>query len=111
MANIPWAIKEGQIKIGDAVLPCAVLDNGERVLSQQAVLRAIGRSMRAKGGEGGSVDKGAAFLRAKNLLPFISEELHRSTRAIEFKPLKGGYTPKGSAVSISYGFKATVFPG
>jgi hypothetical protein len=110
MATIPWALKEGKIRVGDAVLPCAVLDNGERVLTQQGVLSALGRARAAKGGEGASVDKGAAFLRAKNLAPFISQELLMSTKAIEFKPLKGGYTPKGGAVSIAYGFQATAFP-
>lgn len=110
MANIPWAVKEGTIRIGDALLPCAVLDNGERVLTQQGVLGALGRARSAKGGEGASVDKGAAFLRAKNLIPFISKDLLMSTRAMEFKPLKGGYTPKGGAVAIAYGFQATAFP-
>lgn len=110
MANIPWAVREGAIKIGDAVLPCAVLDNGERVLSQQGILTALGRARAAKGGEGASVDMGAPFLRAKNLHPFISQELVASTRAIEFKPLKGGYAPRGGAVAIAYGFKATAFP-
>jgi len=110
MANIPWAVREGEIKIGGVVIPCAVLDNQVRVLTQQGILTALGRASKAKGGEGASVDKGAAFLRAKNLMPFISKELERSTRAIEFKPLKGGYTPKGSAVAIAYGFKADAFP-
>jgi len=111
MMNIPWAAAEGTIKIGDAKIPCAVLDNGKRVLTQQGVLKAIGRARAAKGGEGASVDEGAAFLRARNLKPFISKELEASTKPIIFKPLKGGYTPKGAAVAIAYGFDAEAFPG
>jgi hypothetical protein len=107
---IPWAVAEGSIEIGDAKIPCAVLENGERVLSQQGMLRAIGRSRSAKGGEGASVDEGAPFLRAKNLKPFVSKELEASTKPIIYKPLKGGYTPKGGAVAIAYGFKADAFP-
>lgn len=110
MPQIPWAIAEGFITIGDAKIPCAVLDNGERVLTQQGVLRAIGRSRTAKGGEGASVDEGAPFLRAANLKPFVSKELEASTRPLIFKPLKGGYTPKGSAVGIAYGFRADTLP-
>lgn len=111
MTDIPWAVAEGEIRIGDAIISCAVLENGERLLTQQGVLRAIGRSRAAKGGEGASVDEGPAFLRAKNLKPFVSNELSASTRSIIFKPLKGGYTPKGGVVSIAYGFKADAFPG
>lgn len=111
MTDIPWAVAEGFIKIGDdAKIPCAVLENGERVLTQQGVLRALGRARAAKGGEGASVDKGAAFLRAKNLIPFIASELTASTNSIVFKPLKGGYMPKGGTLPIAYGFKATAFP-
>jgi hypothetical protein len=110
MADIPWAVREGAISIGGVSIPCAVLETGERVLTQQGVLKALGRSRTAKGGEGASVDMGPAFMRAKNLKPFISKELLTSTKAIEFKPLKGGYTPKGSAVAIAYGFKADAFP-
>jgi hypothetical protein len=109
--NVPWAVAEGALKIGEAKIPCAVLDNGERVLTQQGVLKALGRARAAKGGEGASVDKGPAFLRAKNLKEFIDSELSASTKSVEFKPLKGGYTPRGSSgMAIAYGFKATAFP-
>ncbi len=105
MSKIPWAIKEGEIRIGDAVIPCAVLDNGMRVLTQQGVLLAIGRSRTAKGGEGASVDSKPAFLRAANLKPFISEDLDMSTRPIIYKPLSGGHR------GLAYGCDATAFPG
>jgi len=105
MSKIPWAVKEGQIRIGDTVMPCAVLDNGQRVLTQQGVLLALGRSRTAKGGEGASVDEKPAFMRAKNLKPFISEELDTSTKPIVYKPLTGGH--KG----LAYGCDATAFPG
>jgi hypothetical protein len=109
--SIPWAVAEGTLTIGDAKIPCAVLDNGKRVLSQQGMLTAIGRARAAKGGEGASVDEGAPFLRSKNLKPYVSRELAASTKPIVFKPLKGGYTPKGGAVAIAYGFDAEAFPG
>ena len=52
------------------------------------------------------VDEGAAFLRAKNLKPFVSNKLATSTRPIVYKPIKGGYTPRDGVLAIAYGFDA-----
>jgi len=104
LSNIPWAVKDGILQVGDARLPCAVLDNGKRVLTQQGILLALGRSRTAKGGEGASVDDKPAFLRANNIKPFISKDLDMSTRPIIYRPLKGGY--KG----LAYGCDAEAFP-
>lgn len=108
--NIPWAVREGELKIGDAKIPCAVLDNGLRVLSQQGFLKAIGRARTAKGGQGASVDEKPPFLQAKNLKPFVSSKLEASTKHIVYKPIKGGYTPRDGVLPIAYGFDARAFP-
>jgi hypothetical protein len=78
---LPQAIAEGVLQIGDIRLTCAVLDdaNNTRVLTQEGFLQAIGRAGKAKGGEGASVDGYPAFMRAKNLEPFISKDLLAST--------------------------------
>jgi hypothetical protein len=111
MADIPWALKEGEIRLGNtARIPCAVLDNEERVLTQQGFLRALGRARTAKAGSGASVDQNLAFFGANNLIPFIPVELLTSSKPIIFKPLKSGPTPKGGAVALAYGFRATEFP-
>lgn len=105
--DLPRAIAEGVLKIGDARLPCAVLENesNTRLLTQEGFLTAIGRAGKAKGGEGASVDGKPAFLRAKNLEPFISSELLESTTPLEFVPLKGpGYQGK------AFGYRATLLP-
>jgi hypothetical protein len=107
---IPWAVAEGNLTIGDTKIPCAVLDSGKRVLSQQGMLLAIGRARAARGGQGASVDEGAAFLRAKNLKPFISSELELSTRPLMYKPKLGGYTPHKGWLAIAYGYDAETFP-
>ena len=109
-AAIPWAVAEGSLSIGDKSFPCAVLENGKRVFTQQGVLEALGRAGKAKGGEGGSVDEGPAFMRAANLKPFISKELEASTRTIIYKPIKGGYFPAKGAMPIAYGQDAEVLP-
>jgi hypothetical protein len=100
----PWAIREGNLRIVDALIPCAVLDNGKRVLTQQGILLALGRARAAKGGEGASVDHRPAFLRADNLKPFISKDLEMSTEPIIYKPLRGGYR------GLAYGCDAEAFP-
>ena len=106
--DLPRAIAEGVLWIGDLALPCAVLDDEKntRVFTQEGFLVAIGRAGKAKGGEGASVDGKPAFLRAKNLEPFISNDLLGSTAPIEFVPFKGpGY--RGRA----FGYRAKLLPG
>lgn len=105
--GLPKAIAEGAIIIGDVRIPCAVLDDASntRVLTQEGFLEAIGRAGKAKGGEGATVDGMPAFLRAKNLEPFISNELVASTSHIEFVPLRGpGYQGR------AFGYRATLLP-
>jgi hypothetical protein len=104
---LPKAIAEGTLQIGDLKLPCAVLDDrgNTRVFTQQGFLQAIGRARAAKGGEGASVDGKPAFLRAKNLDPFISNDLLVSTTPIEFVPYKApGYQGR------AFGYKAKLLP-
>jgi P63C domain-containing protein len=106
--ELPRAIAEGILKIGDVQLACAVLDDAEntRVFSQEGFLTAIGRAGKAKGGEGASVDGRPAFLRAKNLEPFISNDLIASTVPLEFVPWKGpGYQGR------AFGYRAKLLPG
>lgn len=106
--DLPKAIAQGWLIIGDLRIQCAVLDDepNTRVLTQEGFLTAIGRAGKAKGGEGASVDGLPAFLRAKNLEPFISKELIASTTPLEFEPLIGpGYQGR------AFGYKATLLPG
>lgn len=106
--DLPKAIAEGILKIGSLQLSCAVLDDAKntRVLTQGGFLNAIGRASSAKGGEGASIDGKPAFLRAKNLEPFISNELISSTTPIEFIPLKGrGYEGR------AFGYEGKLLPG
>ena len=73
------AIKAGKIKIGDINIPCAVLPDKTRLLSERAITKAFG------GKRGGSHWKrikenpdGAnlpVFLSAKNIFPFIDKDL------------------------------------
>jgi hypothetical protein len=100
--NIPKATHSGKLKIGDITIPCAVLEDGMRVLTQRGVYAAIGRS----GGTGGLKTKNAhqlpRFLAPVNLRPFISKDLERASMPILFKP-------KGVGKS-AYGYPAELLP-
>ena len=89
--EIPNAIREGALKIGDVELRCAVLDDETRVLTQNTFLQAIGRS-RPRGGEAQAASIGGLpfFLASPKLIPFISEESRRSAKPVLFRPLRTG---------------------
>lgn len=74
------------LRILDVEIPCYVLSDGTRVVTQDGFLKAIGRSGRPKGGTGASsgFDNAPSFLFATNLKPLISEDFLRSTKPIEF---------------------------
>lgn len=99
------ATHEGELKIGNLIIPCAVLEDGSRVLTQAGFLRAMGRSQRPPAGQGASVEQAPPFLAAKNLKPFISEGLVRSSAPIRFKPLTSG-----GLRGVQFGFKGELFP-
>lgn len=84
-----------------AEIPCAVLEGGQRVLTQEGFLDAIGRARKAKAGQGATVDNIPAFLAANNLKPFISSELLQSTTPIKFKGVTG---------VRGFGYKAELLP-
>ena len=80
--KIPKATHPGEVRIGNLVLPCAVLDDGTRVLSQRGLYRALGTGVPGISGQRRLSDwKGPAFLAAKNLIPFVPEELTTTATA------------------------------
>lgn len=100
--GIPRATHEGAIRLGEIEIRCAVLENGQRVLTQSDVMRALGRARQAKGRQYYDADVNLpAFLTAKNLKPFIPQELEVTSSQIEFKPLKG---------NRAFGYPAELLP-
>lgn len=87
---LPRATHEGTITIGDIVIPCAVLENGQRVLTQSGFMKALGRARQAKGRQYYKADVNMpAFLTANNLKPFISKDLEVTSSQIEFFTVRG----------------------
>ena len=84
--TVPRATHEGTLEIGDIKIPCAVLETGQRVLTQSGFMKALGRARQAKGRDYYDADANLpAFLTAKNLKPFISPDLEVSSSQIEFR--------------------------
>ncbi len=94
----------GVISLGDLEINCAVLPNGERVLSQADFLRSIGRSRSPKAGRGilSTLNTLPFFLQAKALEPFIDEELAASTNPV--------FYTVGDANREQVGYKAELLP-
>jgi P63C domain len=89
--DMPYATHEGSIRIGDIEIACAVLNTGQRVLTQSAFMVALGRARQAKGRQYYKGDVNLpAFLTAQNLKPFISKALEVTSSQIEFRPKNGG---------------------
>lgn len=40
--ELPKATHTGELKIGDLTIPCAVLDDGTRLISERGIIKALG---------------------------------------------------------------------
>jgi hypothetical protein len=78
--KLPSATHIGELKIGDYTFPCAVLEDGRRVISENAITEAFGSTSGAsKRIKKQSKDSGALtplFLAPKRLEPFIPKALY-----------------------------------
>ncbi len=106
--GLPRATHAGSLNMGDDIsIPCAVLEDGRRVLWQQGFLRALGRTGRART-SAVPLDPTASsfelplFLSADNLKPFITEDLIAAAKPVVFRPLQGG--------PMSVGYLAELLP-
>ena len=86
--------------INDIEIPCYVLEDETRVLSQSGVSEALGRS------RGSAMAIGAEdippFMAPNNLKPFINNSLTALSKPIKFQPLHGGRTAYGYRADFVY---------
>jgi len=100
--ELPKAIHEGEITLGNVKIRCAVLGDGRRVLTQSDVMVSLGRARQVKSRKYFDADANLpAFLQAKNLKPFISNDLALTSSLIEFVTLSRG---------VAFGFLADLLP-
>lgn len=89
--NKPHATHEGVIRLGDVDIDVAVLNTGQRVITQSGFMVGLGRARQAKGRQYYKGDVNLpAFLTAQNLKPFISSKLEVTSSQIEFRTKSGG---------------------
>lgn len=89
--HLPEATHEGKIRLGDVEIDVAVLNTGQRVITQSGFMVGLGRARQAKGRQYYKGDVNLpAFLTAQNLKPFISSNLEVTSSQIEFRTKNGG---------------------
>ncbi|MGQ0335714.1 P63C domain-containing protein [Halomonas elongata] len=95
--NLPRATHEANetpLRIGNAEIPCYVLEDGTRVLSQRGMVSSLGMK---RGGAGGG-DRLSSFAGSKSISPYINNELLDAIKnPVKFRTLSG---------SIALGYKA-----
>jgi hypothetical protein len=89
-ASLPRATHSGTLKIGDAEIPCAVLSNGTRMLTQTGFLEALGRSPNPKGRSQQVAEDLPPFLATASLNTLISQEIKDATVPVVFRTATGG---------------------
>ena len=99
--DIHVATHTGELRIGDRVLSCAVLEDGTRVLSQSTFLDALGRNTQ-KSRRGPAEDIRAPFLSAQNIQPFITDDVRAMAEPI-------AYRVQGVA-GRAWGYQANLLP-
>jgi len=100
--DLPHASHEGTMRLGNTEISCAVLEGGQRLITQSGFMVALGRARQAKGRKyyDGDVNL-PAFLTAKNLKPFVDKGLSVTSSQVEFITLKG---------QKAYGYSAELLP-
>lgn len=95
--KMPRSDFEGDLKIGDLVLPSAVLEDGRRVLISKAILTALGRPWKGSYKQAGL----PSFIDARNLAPYLSADLMEVIEPIEYISLRS---------QTVQGFRAELLP-
>lgn len=105
--GVAKATHVGDLTIGDLVLPCAVLDDGSRVLSERGVSNALGRwrsgSQFAEKTTTAAEERLPVFLMGKQLAAFVTADLRAALAQPKAYVDKRGGLP-------AHGFDAALLP-
>lgn len=85
MSKLLKATHEGILKIGDAEIPVAVLEDGKRIITQNGVFKALDRPSRGTT----RLDQIPTFMDAKNLQPYVNQDLMDVINKVEYKGMNG----------------------
>ena len=84
-ASVVCAAYEGPLRVGEIELDAAVLEDGARVLTSRAFLTALGRPWKGTYKHTSRPN----FVDAKNLDPFVPEEMQILLAPVEYRSLRG----------------------
>jgi hypothetical protein len=107
-ADARWSIlkathgsPDSPLRIGEIEIPCYVLEDGTRVLTQAGFLEALGRHRKARVRNREGEDPLPAMIQGKSINRFISKDLVEKSRPIIFR------TPDGVRAK---GYQAEILP-
>lgn len=95
--ELPKAEYEGKLKIGDAELDVAVLENKQRIITLTAAFKAFDRPIRGNS----RLINVPVFMDAKNLQPFVDEALRGVINKVQYVNLSG---------KVQEGYDALIIP-
>lgn len=95
----------GELKLGGSAIPCAVLEDGRRIISLNRIAEMLGRRPGGHAYKQSAEKSGRAdlpvFLRIPAIIPFVSEDLANATaHPISYRPATGGPIASGLPASI-----------
>jgi len=99
--NLIKATHQGNLTIGEKILPCAVLEDGTRIISKSAIFRAFGRTKRGRKKDDIRVPNMPSFIDANNVQPFVTPRLKEVLIPIQY--LARGGRP-------TFGYPAEILP-
>lgn len=87
--KIPKATHQGILRIMGKELPCVVLDDGRRIITQKSIFDAFDRPSRGARNKTENGTPIPAFLDSKNIKPQINDQIKEMIRPIEYLNLNG----------------------
>lgn len=91
MEKILKATHRGYLKLGEIEVPCAVLENGKRVVSQTGLFLSFDRPRKGEK----RLESLPSIIGARNLLPFVDDEVYEKSKVISYYhtngKIAGGY--------------------
>jgi hypothetical protein len=98
MPNKPLkATHRGYVKLANNNIPCAVLENGKRIISQTGLFQAFERPRKGEIRQEGL----PSIIGAKNLLEFVTDEIREKSQTISYVHTNG---------KTAYGYDAELIP-
>ena len=102
MEKILKVTHRGYLKILDKEIPCAVLENGQRIVSQNGLFLSFDRPRKGRANKGEKMlEKLPSVIGAKNLLDYVTEELYEKSEVVEYYHTNG---------RVAQGYNAEIIP-